>query len=213
MTTGTTKTATAGDWQPEFSPWRHGGWYVDNLQYPSGAVGCVSCNYPDRKWRIACDPRPFAEQPTFPTRIAAAFGERELIASMAANGDSNTATQQPPAPDAGLREGEHNPLPWYVKDSKGVMLGSSGNKGAIFICDRSAGTWVAELPAGKESEANAALIVRAVNAHAALVQALAAAEEHLEYCGYGDTWERECATASRLPEIISEALRQARGGE
>ena len=74
------------DWQPTFSPWRHGGWYVDNLQYPSGAVGCVSRNYPDKKWRIACDPRPFDKQPTFKTRVDAAFGERELIAQLAQTG-------------------------------------------------------------------------------------------------------------------------------
>src|SRR5690242_19371729 len=67
---------------------------------------------------------------------------------------------------------EHNPLPWYVKDGKGVMLGSSGKKDSIFICDRSAGTWVAELPAGKESEANAEFIITAVNSHAELVAAL-----------------------------------------
>jgi len=73
------QTATA--WQPVFSRWRHRGWFVDNLQYPSGAVGCVSNNYPDRKWRIVCDPRPFEERPTFKTRREAAYAERELIAS------------------------------------------------------------------------------------------------------------------------------------
>jgi len=26
---------------------------------------------------------------------------------------------------------------------------------------------------------------------------------HLDYCGYGDSWERECADASRLPERVS----------
>ena len=66
------------NWEPVFSPWRHGGWYVDNLQYPSGAVGCVSRNYPDGKWRIVCDERDV--KPTFPNRRAAAFGERDLIA-------------------------------------------------------------------------------------------------------------------------------------
>jgi hypothetical protein len=73
---------------------------------------------------------------------------------------------------------EHSPLPWYVKDGKGVMLGSSGKKDSIFICDRSAGTWVAELPAGKESEANAELIVTAVNSHAELVAALEQLEQY-----------------------------------
>lgn len=75
-------TTNQSGWEPAFSPWRHGGWYVDNLRYPSGAVGCVSRNYPDKKWRIACDPRPFDEQPTFPNRIAAARGERDLIAGL-----------------------------------------------------------------------------------------------------------------------------------
>lgn len=42
------------DWQPEYSKWRHGGWYVHNVRYPSGAIGCVSNNYEDGKWRIAC---------------------------------------------------------------------------------------------------------------------------------------------------------------
>jgi hypothetical protein len=65
-----------------YSKWRHGGWYVDNLRYPSGAVGCVSRNYKDGKWRIACDPRLFEDQPTFKTRDDAARGERALIAEL-----------------------------------------------------------------------------------------------------------------------------------
>ncbi|MES2295385.1 MAG: hypothetical protein V4527_18965 [Pseudomonadota bacterium] len=68
----------------DYSPWRHGGWYVNNVRYPSGAIGCVSRNYDDGKWRIACDPRPFAEQPTFRNRDAAARGERDLIAHLSA---------------------------------------------------------------------------------------------------------------------------------
>jgi hypothetical protein len=64
-----------------YSPWRHGGWYVDNVRYPSGAAGCVSRNYPDRKWRIACDDRPDAfERFTYRTRDEAAAAERDLIA-------------------------------------------------------------------------------------------------------------------------------------
>jgi hypothetical protein len=62
-----------------YSPWRHGGWYVNNVRYPSGAVGCVSRNYEDKKWRIACDPRPFEQRPTFKSRDEAARAERELI--------------------------------------------------------------------------------------------------------------------------------------
>lgn len=67
------------NWQPHYSKWRHGGWYVLNIRYPSGAIGCISRNYPDRKWRIVCDPRPFGKQPTFNTRDEAASAERALI--------------------------------------------------------------------------------------------------------------------------------------
>ena len=61
-----------------YSRWRHGGWYVDNIVYRSGACGCVSRNYPDRKWRIVCDPRPFEQRPTFNTRDDAAMAEWHL---------------------------------------------------------------------------------------------------------------------------------------
>lgn len=67
-----------------YDRWRHGGWYT-NVYYPSGACGCVSRNYDDKKWRIACDPRPFDQRPTFPNRDAAALGEWELAQAMWAN--------------------------------------------------------------------------------------------------------------------------------
>ena len=40
----------------------------------------------------------------------------------------------------------------------------------------------------------------------ACVEALSAASEHLEYCGYGDEYEREGARQRRLPEMIAAAL-------
>ena len=71
------------DWKPVYSSWRHVGWYVTNIQYPSGACGCVSRNYTDKKWRIVCDERRVdLDQPgdhTFPRRDAAALAERELV--------------------------------------------------------------------------------------------------------------------------------------
>lgn len=67
-----------------YSRWRHGGWYVDNVHYPSGAVGCVSRNYPDGKWRIVCDPREFDQQPTYASRDAAALAEWHLVQSLGA---------------------------------------------------------------------------------------------------------------------------------
>lgn len=42
-----------------------------------------------------------------------------------------------------------------------------------------------------------------------LYEALKAAKEHLDYCGYGDSWERECARAQKLEEKIDEALAAA----
>ena len=63
----------------DYSRWRHGGWYVHNVRYPSGAIGCVSRNYPDRKWRIVCDERPFEQRPTFKSRDEAAAAELEIV--------------------------------------------------------------------------------------------------------------------------------------
>ena len=64
--------------------WRHGGWYVGGVRYPSGAVGCVSRNYPDKKWRIVCDRRPNAyERFTYASRDAAAWAEWELARAAA----------------------------------------------------------------------------------------------------------------------------------
>lgn len=65
--------ATNDTWTPQFSRWRHGGWYVHNVRYPSGACGCVSRNYPDKQWRIVCG-RP--EHETFSSRYDAALAER-----------------------------------------------------------------------------------------------------------------------------------------
>ena len=36
--------------------------------------------------------------------------------------------------------------------------------------------------------------------------ALIAAEEHLDYCGYGDPWERECADQAGLSDKIGAAV-------
>jgi hypothetical protein len=66
-------------WTPVYTPWRHGGWYVHNVRYPSGACGCVSRNYSDGKWRIVTENTgPGAEgDRTFATRDAAARAEHK----------------------------------------------------------------------------------------------------------------------------------------
>jgi len=43
-----------------------------------------------------------------------------------------------------------------------------------------------------------------------LLEALEAASTHLDYCGYGDKWERECAEELGLEEKISAAIVAAR---
>jgi hypothetical protein len=43
---------------------------------------------------------------------------------------------------------------------------------------------------------------------AQLREVLQAASDHLDYCGYGDAWERECA--GDLEERISEALKDTK---
>jgi hypothetical protein len=72
-------------WTPSYEAWRHGGWYVTNVRYPSGAVGCVSRNYSDRKWRIVCmGTGPGVEgDETYPNRDAAARAELGLVAELA----------------------------------------------------------------------------------------------------------------------------------
>jgi hypothetical protein len=43
-----------------------------------------------------------------------------------------------------------------------------------------------------------------------LFDALILAQLHLNYCGWGDSWERSCAEEENLPEIIENALGLAR---
>jgi hypothetical protein len=66
-----------------YSRWRHGGWYVNNVRYPDGSVGCVSRNYTDKKWRIVCDPRGFDVAPTFRSRDEAAAAEWKIATAVA----------------------------------------------------------------------------------------------------------------------------------
>lgn len=85
-----TATEVRGDketWSPRYEPWRHGGWYVTNVQYPSGAVGCVSRNFADKKWRIVNETSVMESSTvrTFPNRDAAARAERESALAEWAN--------------------------------------------------------------------------------------------------------------------------------
>lgn len=79
--------ATDEGWKPSYSEWRHGGFYVNNVQDTNGGIGCVSNNYVDGQWRIVCDPRRDGlNEPgdiTFDSREAAAKGQRDLVRKQA----------------------------------------------------------------------------------------------------------------------------------
>lgn len=42
-----------------------------------------------------------------------------------------------------------------------------------------------------------------------VTSALADAVSHLEYCGYGDSWERECARDDGLPDRLASILEKS----
>lgn len=48
-----------------------------------------------------------------------------------------------------------------------------------------------------------------MNLNEPLFEVLKAARDHLDYCGYGDKWEREVAIAANLPQRIEEAIKRA----
>jgi hypothetical protein len=84
------------EFKPSYEPWRHGGWYVTNVQYPTGAIGCVSRNYPDKKWRIVCDNR--EGDHTYPDRDTAAHAEHMIADSLCATAPKCPACRQPMDP-------------------------------------------------------------------------------------------------------------------
>ncbi len=65
-----------------------------------------------------------------------------------------------------MTENQHTPTPWHV-DNSGIVVGSRAPNGST---DLIADLHTSAMPA--EARANAALIVRAVNNHQALVEAL-----------------------------------------
>ena len=78
-TTEMTAKGRYADSEFTYGPWRHGGYYVNEIRYPNGAAGCVAGPDKNGRWWIACDEREAPE--SYPTRKAAATAERNLIAS------------------------------------------------------------------------------------------------------------------------------------
>lgn len=87
------------------------------------------------------------------------------------------------------------PEPWTIRRLANGFWSVSAANGA-FIC---------EVP----HEETARLIAAAPD----LLAALKAASEHLDYTGYGDSWERECAREEKLEERINAAISKATGGK
>lgn len=69
-------------WIPQYEKWRHGGYYVTNLRYPDGAVGCVA-KLANGKWAIACPPYHGVEPLQFSTRDDAANAEFYIVKAKA----------------------------------------------------------------------------------------------------------------------------------
>ena len=53
--------------------------------------------------------------------------------------------------------------------------------------------------------------MRLMAAAPTLLEALKLAVEHLDFCGYGDSYERECAISSKIPEKLEAAISKAEG--
>jgi hypothetical protein len=94
----------------DYDWWRHGGWYVNNVRYPSGAVGCVSrkllavgATTLDGRWRIACDSRP--EDHSYACRDDAARAECYLVAVGALGDDA-----EPPPLETVMRLAEQEAM-------------------------------------------------------------------------------------------------------
>lgn len=76
--------------------------------------------------------------------------------------------------------------------------------------DSANGTWVASVEdVYPEQQANAHLIAAAPEMLAALQEA----QDHLEFCSYGDSYERECARENKLPQLINAAITKALEGQ
>jgi hypothetical protein len=83
-------------WKPEYHRWRGGGYYVTNIRYPSGAVGCVHNNHHsgDKQWYVVA-----SGQGPYPTRDKAAQAERHAtlpLAELAGSADVWMSTVELP---------------------------------------------------------------------------------------------------------------------
>lgn len=97
------------------------------------------------------------------------------------------------------KKAKHTPAPWEIVDKTRIEAKNYGMLASLR----------GEVSAHRETvtDANAKLIAAAPDLLAMLIEA----EAHLSYCGYGDSWERECAQASKLEERILATIEKQEG--
>lgn len=103
---------------------------------------------------------------------------------------------------------EHSKLPWQIDEDYPNCIQTSGNPD-MEVCECSIMIWDGHKmhTAGYgEDEANAALIVRAVNSHQALVEALEKIAR-IENQEFGNDWE-EIEQARSIAQAALSALRE-----
>lgn len=68
-----------GLWRPRFAKSRYGGYFITNLYYPDGAVGCIvsARHTASGKFELACPPAGYDKK--FRTRKEAAYAELALV--------------------------------------------------------------------------------------------------------------------------------------
>lgn len=112
-----------------------------------------------------------------------------------------------------MSEGKHTPTPWRVEKGTGLIWGdcttfedgTPDRLGVPVTDSQLERPWAqGKGPSYEEMKANAAFIVRAVNSHQAMVDALEAARERLQ--GDAESCEPGWKGAQYLVEQIDEAL-------
>ncbi len=108
---------------------------------------------------------------------------------------------------------KHTPPPWvYHEDQTIEAEGEHGTLwigevyGPLYPSDTTDASEYTE-PDPETKHANGYLMAAAPE----LLEALEKLLEHVDYCGWGDAYEREGALAQKLPEKVAAAIAKARG--
>ncbi len=108
---------------------------------------------------------------------------------------------------------KHTPGPWFTDfdwQAPAIEAGTKSPYKYVALVTKDETTPVAEVasaPLSEVQKANARLIAAAPD----LLEMLKEAYNHLDYCGFGDSWEREYAQKAKLDKRISAAIAKAEG--